>query len=203
MRHIVAALVGAIVVFMWGFTAWAALDVYKFAFPRAANEVAITEAFKEQLTVDGAYMLPARPDGYGSAAPDEATQKAFESFETRLKSGPIALVFYSKDGMEPVEPMELVRGFGIEFACSLLLTCLLSTVAGGVGKKVFFGFTVALFGATACYGVTGNFMHFPLAFTFACWIDALISWTLCSFVISCILKGSCTKCGKSSVAVVA
>ncbi|RLS87406.1 MAG: hypothetical protein DWI10_10045 [Planctomycetota bacterium] len=199
MRHIVAALVGAIVVFMWGFTAWAALDLYKFAFPPAGNEVAITEALKEHLTMDGAYMLPATPAGYGSATTDPATQAAFNSFEMRMKSGPVALVFYNKTGMSPMEPMALARGFGIEFACSLLLTCLLSTVVGGIGKKVFFGFTVALFGATACYGVTGNFMHFPLGFTFACWIDALISWTLCSYAISVVLTRGY---GKSDAVVV-
>ncbi len=193
MRHFSAALVGAIVVFIWGFAAWAALDVYAFAFPRAQNEVAITSVLKEHLTEDGAYFLPMMPVGYGNTAPDEATQKSFDDFESRIRSGPVALILYHSAGKEPMAPKELIQGFAIEFICAHLLTCMLSVIPGSICRRVFFGFAIALFGATACYGVSGNFMHFPLGFTFACWIDAVVSWTLCSLVIALILKGKTCK----------
>lgn len=200
MRHFLFALVGAIVVFMWGFTAWAALGIYDFAFPTTTNEVAILDVLGANLTEDGAYMLPSMPVGYGTETTDPAKQAEFASFETRLSNGPVALVMYHKSGMQPTEPMELARGFGIEFVSAIMLTCILSTVTGGMGRKAFVGFTIALFSATACYGVMGNFMHLPLPFVMAFWFDAIVAWTLCSVVIAAMQTRYCKNYDAGSAA---
>ncbi len=202
MRHFLFALVGTIVVFMWGFTAWAALGIYDFAFQRTASEVAIQDVLGANLTEDGAYFVPAMPAGYGTETSDPAKQAEFASFETRLSKGPVALIMYHKSGMQPMEPMELVRGFAIEFASAIMLTCILSTVSGGMGRKVFVGFTIALFGATACYGVMGNFMHLPLPFVMAFWFDAIVAWTMCSVVIAAMQTRCCKKCDAGSAAAI-
>jgi len=184
MRHLLAAFVAAIVVFLWGFMAWPVLGIWEFAFPRAANEVAVGDALKSSLGGDGAYIVPAMPEGYGQSTADPAKQAEFEAFEARHRAGPFALILYRASGSEVMPPSELVRGFGVEFVAALLLACVLSTVKGGFGRKAFVGFTIALFAATACYGVMGNFMRMPLAFVGAFWADAIISWTLATLVIA-------------------
>ena len=184
MRHLLAAFVAAIVVFFWGFMSWAAIGIWDFAFPRASNEAAITETLRSSLGGDGAYVVPAMPEGYGQATEDPAKQAEFKAFEERMRAGPVTLILHRVEGGEVMEAKELVRGFGIEFVSALLLACVLSTVKGGFARKAFVGFTIALFAATACYGVMGNFMRMPLPFVIAFWADAIIAWTLATLVIA-------------------
>lgn len=192
MRHLLAALVAAIVVFFWGFLAWPAIGIWDFAFPRANNEVAVSEALKSSLGGDGAYIVPFMPEGYGQSTDDPAKIDEFAAFEARHRAGPFALILYRASGSEVMPPSELMRGFAIEFVGALLLACLLSSVAGGFGRRVFFGFTIALFATTACYGVMGNFMRMPLPFVFAFWADGIIAWTLASIVLAKMLPQRAT-----------
>ncbi len=184
MRHLLAAFVAAIVVFFWGFMSWAAIGIWDFAFPRAGNESAITETLRSSLEGTGAYVVPSMPEGYGQATEDPAKQAEFTAFEERMRAGPFTLILHRAEGGELMAPMELVRGFSIEFVSALLLACVLSVVQGGFGRKVFVGFTIAVFAATACYGVMGNFMRMPLPFVLAFWTDAIIAWTLATLVIA-------------------
>lgn len=184
MRHLLAAFVAAIVVFFWGFMSWAAIGIWDFAFPRPGNEAAIVETLRSSLDGDGAYVVPFMPDGYGQDTTDEAKKAEFADFEARHRAGPIALVLYRSGGSEVMEPRELVRGFIIEFVAALLLACVLSSVKGGFARKAFVGFTIALFAATACYGVMGNFMRMPTPFVAAFWADAVIAWTLATLVVA-------------------
>ncbi len=187
MRHLLAAFVASIVVFFWGFMSWAAIGIWDFAFSSARNETAITESLRSSLDADGTYILPVMPEGYGQAPINEEQKAAFESYEARHREGPIAMVLYRAQGGEVMPPIELVRGFGIEFVASLLLACILSAVPGGFSRRAYLGFTIALFASTACYGVMGNFMRMPLPFVFAFWADAIIAWTLASMVIAKML----------------
>ncbi|MEY5061617.1 MAG: hypothetical protein RIS45_1538 [Planctomycetota bacterium] len=184
MRHLLAAFVAAIVVFFWGFMSWAAIGIWDFAFPRATNESAITETLQSSLGGTGAYVVPSMPEGYGQPTEDPAKQAEFKAFEERMRAGPFTLILHRVEGGDVMEPTELVRGFGIEFVAALLLACVLSTVKGGFARKTFVGFTIALFAATACYGVMGNFMRMPLPFVMAFWTDAVIAWTLATVIIA-------------------
>ncbi len=203
MRHLITALVAAIAVFMWGFIAWAAVGLYDFATPTTPNDAKIVAALDEHLNTEGAYFLPSMPTGYGAEPKDEAQKAVFDDFETRLRKGPVALVFFHPSGMEPMEPSELVKGFIIEFASALLLSCVLSAVVGGVKRKLMVGFTIALFAATAAHGVMGNFMHIPTLFTLAMWMDVVIAWTIASAVIANMLVCCDKKCAAKKSAAAA
>ena len=187
MRHLLAALAGAVVVFFWGFLGYAALGIWDFAYPTTPADTAIVEALDAGLDADGAYFLPSMPDTYMTDTTDPAAVAANKSFEERLAKGPIALVLFRKDGMAPMAAAELVRGFAIEFVAALLLACLLSAAKGGVPGRVFFGFTVALFTALASWGVAGNFFHLPLAYMYANMADVVIGWTMASVAIALVL----------------
>lgn len=187
MRHLAAAFVGALVVFFWGFLAYAAAGIWDFAYPRTSADTEIVEALDARLAEDGAYFVPSMTETYMSGATDPEAVAANASFEERLAKGPIALVLFRKDGMAPMAASELVRGFAIEFGAALLLACLLSAARGGVPGRIFFGFTVALFTALASWGVSGNFFHLPLAFMYANMADVVIGWTAASIAIAVVL----------------
>lgn len=187
MRHLLAALAGAVVVFFWGFLAYAAIGVWDFAYPKTSADAAIVESLDAGLAADGAYFVPTMPETYMTDTTDPDALAANKSFEERLAKGPIALILFRKDGMAPMAPAELVRGFAIEFVGALLLACLLSASRGGVAGRIFFGFSVALFAALASWGVAGNFFHFPLAYMYANMADVVIGWTLASAAIALVL----------------
>jgi len=187
MRHLLAAFVAAIVVFFWGFMSWAAIGIWDFAFHTTKSEPALVEALRANLAEDGTYVVPSMPEGYGQDTADEAKKAEFADFEARHRAGPIAMVMYRAQGSEVMPPVELARGFGIEFVGALLLACILSAVDGGFARRAYLGFTIALFASTVCYGVMGNFMRMPLPFVFAFWLDAIIAWSLASLVIAKLL----------------
>lgn len=188
MRHLLAALLAALVVFFWGFIAYAAVGVWEFAYPTTRSDAVILETLDAELPDDGAYFLPSMPETYMAQSTDPEVLAANKSFEDRLAKGPVALVLFRKRGMAPMAASELVRGFVIEFASALLLTCILSVARGSVGRRVFFGFTISLFMALATWGVAGNFFHLPLAYMYSNMADAVISWTLASIVIAAMLR---------------
>ena len=188
MRHLLAALFAAIVVFFWGFLAYAAVGVWEFAYPTTKSDAAILETLDAGLAEDGAYFLPSMPETYMTESTDPEVLAANKSFEDRMAKGPIALVLFRKGGMQPMAASELVRGFVIELVAALLLTCVLSIARGSVGRRIFLGFTISLFTALATWGVAGNFFHLPLAYMYSNMADAVISWTLASVVIALVLR---------------
>ncbi|MFZ9915708.1 MAG: hypothetical protein ACO3IB_10305 [Phycisphaerales bacterium] len=187
MRHLVAAFAGAVVLFLWGFLAYAVLDVWKFAYPSTNSDATILESLDTGLSTDGAYFLPSMPDTFMTETTDPEALAANKAFEERLGKGPVALVLFRKQGMEPMAASELIRGFIIEFGAALLLTCLMSASKGGTGGRIFFGSTIALFAALATWGVAGNFFHLPLAFMYANMADVVIGGTFCATAIALVL----------------
>ena len=188
MRHLIAAVLAALVVFFWGFIAYAAVGVWEFAYPTTKSDAAILDALDAALPDDGAYFLPSMPETYMSESTDPEVLAANKSFEERMTKGPTALVLFRKGGVAPMAASELVRGFIIEFVAALLLTCILSVARGSVGRRVFLGFTISLFMALATWGVAGNFFHLPLAYMYSNMADAVIAWTLASVVIAFVLR---------------
>jgi hypothetical protein len=188
MRHLIAAVLAALVVFFWGFIAYAAVGIWDFAYPTTKSDAAILDSLDAALPDDGAYFLPSMPETYMTESTDPEVVATNKAFEERMTKGPIALVLFRKGGMEPMAASELVRGFVIEFVAALLLTCILSVARGSVGRRVFLGFTISLFMALATWGVAGNFFHLPLAYMYSNMADAVIAWTLASVVIAFVLR---------------
>ncbi|MFM1822097.1 MAG: hypothetical protein RI967_363 [Planctomycetota bacterium] len=188
MRHLLAATLAGLVVFFWGFLAYAAVGIWEFAYPRTSADAAILESLDAGLADDGAYFLPSMPESYMNGSTDPEIVAANKAFEERLAKGPIALVLFRKGGMAPMAASELIRGFVIEFVAALLLSCVLSVARGGVGRRVFLGFTISLFMALATWGVAGNFFHLPLAYMYSNMADTVIAWTLASVVIAFVLR---------------
>lgn len=187
MRHLLAALAAAIVTFFWGFLAWAAVDIWGFAFSSAPGEEELLTAMSMSLPEEGTYYLPFMPEGFGSDPGDPEAAARDKDFEDRFRDGPTALIFFRPKGGEVMDPMELLRGFGIEFVAALLLACSLSAVQGGFVRRVAVGITIGIFAATATWGVTGNFFRLPLPFVLASWADVVIAWGLAAVVVAKIL----------------
>ncbi len=185
MRHLSAALVGAIVVFIWGFLAWAAIPIWGFPFGTPANEDVVLQTLADNCVTSGAYYIPDMPKVDDSTPEGKA---AWDTWSVKHQQGPLALVLVNRSGSEPMAAREMAMGFGIEFVCALLLTCVLSGIDGDCKRRARVGQTIALFMATAIWGVQWNFMHLPGNYILANWLDAIIAWSLCSIAIAYMLS---------------
>lgn len=113
-KLIIGALVGALIIFIWQFLSWAALDLHVSNMQHTPNQDKILSAM-EGMT-DGSYYIP-RLSTDASAADQEA-------FMAKQTGKPWALVSYHK-AFNVSMPMNMIRGFTVDFVALLMLCWLL------------------------------------------------------------------------------
>lgn len=184
MRVFYGALLGAIVVFVWGFVAWAALDVYSFAFKPFSNEEAVAAALKAGASESGAYVIPAMPT-------DRHDKAGMDAFEQKQAAGPLALVLYRKMGAPAMDWRVLVRGFSIYLAAGLVLGVLLNALQlRSTATRLAFVILMVSFGLLITFGSQWNWFHMPDKYTIAMCVDGLVGWFLGGGVIAMIVRPS-------------
>ena len=101
MRVFFGAVVGAIVVFVWGWVAWAGIDLYGFAIKGMPNEEIAVPALQANLPESGAYYFPAMPG-------DMKDKAAMDAYAAKHQAGPIgksaqdlALLLHAMAGFDP------------------------------------------------------------------------------------------------------
>lgn len=187
-RVLLATLIGAIIVFMWGFVSWAALQLYQDAFPSLPNESAVTAMLNENLPESGAYIFPGMPEH----TPDmtEAEQNAvFAEWEARHERGPIGMILFHKPGAPAMAPTVLLGGFSAHLIAALLMSIILLVARQ---PSFFARYTIAvlmaIFAVTMTHGVNWSFFYLPNDYTLALVVDGIIAWALAGFVIALIVK---------------
>ena len=95
MRVFFGAVVGAIVVFVWGWVAWAGIDLYGFAIKGMPNEEIAVPALQANLPESGAYYFPAMPG-------DMKDKAAMDAYAAKHQAGPIGMVLFRKQGAPPM-----------------------------------------------------------------------------------------------------
>src|SRR5262249_33656674 len=114
-RVIVASLLAAVVLFVWGAVWWMALPFAGWAMKPMPNEEAVVAALKTGLPDSGTYFSP-----YGD---QNATPEQEAALLERHRQGPLAQVIYIKDGVDPMAPAAFAVGF---------VQIVLTTLAAGV-----------------------------------------------------------------------
>ena len=138
-KLIVGSLVAAVAMFLWGWIYWASGFALGAILDRPADDEIAQQALSEAFGESGAYFVPGNMD-------DE------EAFTRRHEAGPLAMVFYHKDGAPVMQPMILIKGFIHYFVTCLLIGWLMTMVLpslAGYGDKVKFtaaaGFVASFF----------------------------------------------------------
>ncbi|MBS1512174.1 MAG: hypothetical protein JST86_15100 [Bacteroidetes bacterium] len=167
-KTIVGALVGGVILFIWQFLTWGALNLHEAQQRYTPKQDSILAYLKTQFTEDGAYMMPTVAPGT-SSKDMEAQMKACEG-------KPWAQVVYHKSmpGMDAMF-MNMGRSYVIDFLVVALLCWLLVKIPSPSFGTVFLG---SVF--------TGLIVFFNIPYTMHIWygsfdlnahlIDALISW---------------------------
>jgi hypothetical protein len=158
-RVVVAALLSAVVLFLWGFVFWTVLPFSNMVLKPLPSEEAVVQALKDNVPETGVYFFPFCEECSSPEAQEEAMK--------RHREGPIAQVIYRKDGVDAMSPTVFAGGFSHMFLSALLVGLLLKiaspTLPAFFARFVF----VVLLGVFAAVWVCladGIWFHHPWQF---------------------------------------
>jgi hypothetical protein len=172
MRVLVAALLGGVIVFGWGFVSHMLLPLGHVGFQRPAAEDPVIDVLREQLPARGVYVIPGlTPEEYADPA-------ALAAYEAKAAISPYALVIYRPEpGGMAMGPM-----LGVEIATNLVSAGVVAWViafAGlGFGRRVAIATAMGVFAWLAVSVPYWNWYLFPLDFTLANLAMNVVGWLL-------------------------
>ena len=187
---LLGSLAGALVLFIWGFLAWAVLPLHKGSFRPMPNEDAVMSALRSNISSGGAYYFPGMPEETAST-PAEQRKANMEAYVNKHKAGPVGVIFFHPGGSDPMMAGRFFGGFVISLFAAFVAAWFLSrsTAAGSrYIERVAFCGMLGVFISFATHIPAMNWMYFPGDYTTAMVVDVLIGWLLAGLAIGAIVK---------------
>jgi hypothetical protein len=129
LRLLLAAVLSAAAMFLWGFVYWApqALDMSRELMERLPDDAErnVVPWLRGAATPDGMYLFP-------GPMPPAIDAEATEVWEKRSAEGPLFLMAFHRAGMSPMDPAMMAKGLLHSFVVALLAGLLLAMVARAV-----------------------------------------------------------------------
>ena len=178
-KLLLASLLAAIGMMAWAFVFWVTPLGSGLVQPAGQGDPALMAALSS-LPASGVYYVPGMAEGG-----DE------EAWAETYRTGPIAHVFVSLEGREPMPPTLYIWGFLHMLVTGLLLAFLLTLALpalGGFGARVGFVFLAGL--AAAIWGQIGQpiwFFHSWGYHIFYAVYD-LVSWLVAGLILAAFIK---------------
>ena len=186
-RVVLAAIVGGVLLFVWGFVAHMLLPFSKDAVKQMPNEQVVLSTLQTNLPERGMYFFPGM-DTSRQPTPEEQT-----AWEAKIASGPSGLLVYRPSGGTGMTARTLVAEFFSNVLAALVAAMVLLGVRGSYGARVF---TVAALGIVAWLSVSVSqwiWYGFTSPFLFADFVDQFGGWLLAGFGIAAMLKPKRTR----------
>ncbi|HMM67890.1 MAG TPA: hypothetical protein PKC03_13210 [Dokdonella sp.] len=173
MRILIAAVLGAIVLFGWGFVSHMLLPIGEMGIQQPQNEDVVLEGVRSGLPAPGIYMLPSiDKNGWN----DEPTMKAWAE---KAKANPFAYVVVAPSPTDPAGMgPQLAKQFGSDFLASALVAWLLAATTWGFGMRVLGAAGIGVFGWLACIVPMWNWYRFPTDYMVGGFIEQGAGWLL-------------------------
>jgi hypothetical protein len=188
-RILLAALFGAIAMFLWTSLAHMALPLGEAGIREIPNEPAVLDAMQSNIAENaGLYVFPGF--GLGPNPSREAQHEAMKHIEEKLKQHPSGILIYHPAGSRPfVMVRYLLIEFGTEFLEALLVVYLLSltrltTFGARAGFVTVAGVLVAI-GTNISYW---NWYGFPMIYTSAYMFIQVVGFFCMGVVAALVLK---------------
>lgn len=166
-KIIIGALVGALILFIWQFLSWGLINFHADQMAYTAKQDAVLQALAEAELEEGDYFMPQLAPGF--------TPEDMQQFEKEQTGKPWALVRYRKAYQNNM-PMNMIRGFAVDFVALLLLCWMLGKMSGlNLTTTVMVSIAVGLIG------------YFSINYINSIWfegntlpdlLDAVVSWGL-------------------------
>lgn len=176
-KWILGSLVGGLIVFLWQFLSWTALNLHSPNQKYTDKQNEILQCISQNITEDGTYLLPNLPP---NASSDEQ-----QAFMESVIGKPWGMVSYRKSN-EMSMGMNMFRGFTADVLAVFLLCWLFSFIPSIETKKAMMICTVI--------GLVG---YLTTEYSIDIWfktnsipdlIDAIVPWSLCGAWLGYWLK---------------
>jgi hypothetical protein len=189
-KLLLASLVGGLILFVWGFLAWAVLPIHNAGFRSLPNDSAIIPILQSNITADGFYYFPGMTEETpGMTA--EQRQAAMDAWTNKQMRGPIGMIIYHPNGMDPMMVGQFIWGFVIFFIAAFIASWLLSrstaAAAPYLSRVVYCGM-LGVFASFVSHISNMNWMYFPMDYTTGMVADTIIGWLLAGAGIAAIVK---------------
>lgn len=175
MRRIVAAVIGGIVMFVWGALAHVALPIGTLGMRTASQQDAALAAVQAAASDGpGVYLLP----GMAPEAWDDPAQKA--AFQDKYRASAFAFMVYAPGGNAAAQDMgpNLAKQWASDTLAAALLAWLMTLSRFGFARRVALAGAASLFAWLALSVPYWNWYQFPLAFTLGALLEQLPGWLL-------------------------
>jgi hypothetical protein len=183
MRLIVAALIGGIVLFTWGFVSHMLLPVGELGLrtlPIAQQDAAIA-GLKAGMTEPGIYMLPTLEN-----MEDYGDQAKMDALGERMKTNPYAFVAYSPDPNPAGTSMgpQLATEFATNVVSALIAAFIVGFAAVGYGTRVLLFTALGVFTFVTAHVPYWNWYRFPTDFTMGAAVGHVVGWFLAGLAMA-------------------
>jgi hypothetical protein len=188
-RIFLAALLGAIAMFIWTAIAHMALPLGEAGIREIPNEAAVLGAMQSSITDEaGLYFFPGL--GLGPKPSREAKHEAMKHMDEKLARHPSGLLLYHPAGSRPfVMARHLSAEFVTEFLEALLVVYLLSlTRLTTFGARVAFVTVAGVLAAIATNISYWNWYGFPAVYTSAYIFIQVVGFLCIGLIAAWVLK---------------
>lgn len=188
-RIIIAAIVGGLIVFCWGFVSHTMTPIGEMGIhqDKLPGEASFGSALNEHLPESGLYFIP----GMDPLLQGDPTRQQEEWME-RMESGPVALMAVRLDGSSGMAKELVFEGLanvGCAFLAALILWCIPCSFV----CRVLVVMALGLFSWISIDVSYVIWYGFPVEYAAGQLIDHLIGWLLGGLLIAAIVK-PCAKC---------
>ena len=182
MKTIIAALIGGVLLFVWGFVAHVMLPFSEKALKPVPNEAAVVDVLRGNVTENGVYVVPHL--NYMQAS--EAEQQAYAD---KVAHGPSALMVVRTGGVS----MDMKRELPMEFLSNVLAALVAALAVGGLGIRSYGARvgTLFAFGVVAWLSISVSqwtWYGFSTDFLISDLVDQWGGWLLAGLGMAAVLK---------------
>jgi hypothetical protein len=174
MRILLAAVTGAVIVFVWAAVAHMATPLGEAGLSALPNEDQVLDAFRRNIPQSGLYFFPG---GAGQADHQE-----------KLRRGPFGILVYTAGGIEPLSPRQLVSELVANVLAAAVAAVLLSIMVAPYVARAFYVALLALFAFLSISASQWIWYGFPTAFVAASLAVEFVGWFLAGLAMAKIVR---------------
>lgn len=187
MRLIIAALVGGIVMFMWGFVSHMYLGV-ESDIKSIPNEDAVLAQMKAGgMNEPGIYFAP------GMDMTRTPTDEQWAAFTKKAEAGPTAFIVYHPTGETPFSAKQLIIEFGSNVFAALIVALILGWTSPSIAKRIAIATLIGLAGWASIDISYWDWYRFPGSFISREMIEQVFGWLLTGAAMAFILRTKTTE----------
>lgn len=183
-KHFKAAIIGGLIVFLWGVFAWMVLPWHKSSIRKFTNESSVAEAIRDNAPSSGIYQLPNTMSFHEGTSRKEMS-RAMELMD----KGPCMFAAVKLQGIGKMTAWPFVATLILQIIGAFIVVwMLMQTKALNFKKQVgfitVFGFAVGFLGTLPDWIWNG----FPIGFVSMIIVDTVVGWFLAGLCIAKVLK---------------